>query len=231
MIHNSHGMSTLMLALVFVSSLFVAQGQPVYGSKVLPYESDESQSVSPFYAGPIVAFVDAGIVGVFDPGDPVYLNIDPNDNLVSENDVRLTPFRELPAGSQVRIGDPDHGYKLIRFGTSGFPAAELRYFDVDGDKAYSLEDPVYLDLNPGLVNAGDIRITSYLTYTAGGRVRDSEVDSDKNTIILPGMFSFYNANGNVNNGGWAIYDVGDRVYMDTQYPFYKVTINDIRMTM
>jgi hypothetical protein len=150
--------------------------------------------------------------------------------MVSQNDVRLTPFGIFAAGSQVKPTDPDHDKQLIRFGASRYPVAELRYFDVDGGKVYSLEDPVYLDINPGTVGAGDIRITSYKDYPAGSRVRDSDVDSDKPTMTLPGMLCFYNANGNVNNGGWGFYDEGDVVYMDTQYPFYQVTVNDIRMS-
>jgi hypothetical protein len=220
-----------MLALLLFSFQGVGEDELKYGSKVLANDVDESLALSPFYVGPEIAFVDAGITGVFDPGDPVYVNVDPSDSQVNENDLRLTPFNTFPAGTQVKIGDPDHGYTLSRFGSSGFPAAELRYFDVDGDKAYSLGDPVYLDLNPGTVNAGDIRITSYLGYEAGSRVSDAQSDSDKPTLTLPGMLCFFNANGNINNGGWGIYDYGDRIYIDTQYPFYEVTINDVRLAV
>lgn len=205
-----------------------------YGSKVVPNDLDEAKALSPFYAGPEFAFIDLNDNGMFEPGDPVYLNINPADGVVSENDVRVTPFGTFPPGSQVRATDPDHDKPLIRFGTYRYPAAELRYFDMDGDKSYSLIDPVYLDLSPGILSAGDIRITGYpldgpMIYPPGSRVRDSDLDSDKPTITLPGMLSFYNSNGDINNGGWGIYDTDDVIYMDTQYPFNAITVNDIRL--
>lgn len=208
------------------------------GSKVQSGDFDESRALSPFNSGPEFAFIDVNNNGMFEPGDPVYINIYPADCIVSENDVRVTPFQNellYPAGSQVRATDPDHDKQLIRFATSRYPPAELRYFDMDGDKTYSIIDSVYLDLNPGTVSAGDIRISGYpldgpIIYAPGTRVRDADLDSDKPTTTLPGMLSFYNANGNINNGGWAIYDTGDVIYMDTQYPFNAVTINDIRMS-
>jgi hypothetical protein len=87
----------------------------------------------------------------------------------------------------------------------------VRYFDVKRSKSYSLDDPVYLNINPGTVTSGDIRLTSYMGYEAGSRVRDSDLDSGKPTTILSGTLTFYNANGNINNGGWAIYDAGDMI--------------------
>lgn len=205
-----------------------------YGSKVMLGDPDEAKSLSPFYAGPEFAFIDLNDNGIFEPTDPVYININSADGVVSENDVRVTPFGDFPPGSQVRAVDPDHDKTLIRFGTYRYPAAELRFFDMDGDKSYSIIDPVYIDLNPGIVSAGDIRITGYpldgpMIYPPGSRVRDSDMDSDKPTSTLPGMLSFYNANGNINNGGWGIYDTGDVIYMDTQYPFNTITVNDIRL--
>jgi len=228
----------IMLGFLLFSILPVAMAQE-YGSKVMPNDLDESRALSPFFSGPEFAFIDLNNNGMFEPGDPVYINIYPADGMVSENDVRITPFETeamYPAGSQVRASDPDHDKPLIRFGTYRYPVAELRYFDMDGDKAYSIIDSVYLDLSPGTVSAGDIRITGYpldelLAYFPGSRVRDADLDSDKPTTTLPGMLSFYNANGNINNGGWAIYDTGDVIYMDTQYPFNAVTINDIRMSL
>jgi hypothetical protein len=207
-----------------------------YGSKVWADDPDEGHALSPFYIGPEFAFIDRNDNGIIQPEDPVYIHIDPTVSKVSENDLRITRFDDFPPGSKVEAGDSDYGVEIKKFGTGRYPAAELRYFDVDGDKAYSINDPVYLDLNPGSVSAGDIRITGYplLTgvngYLAGTRVSDSEGDSDKPTSTLPGMLSFYNADGNINNGGWAIYSTADVIYIDTQYPFYSITPNDIRMS-
>jgi hypothetical protein len=44
------------------------------------------------------------------------------------------------------------------------------------------------------------------------------------------MLNFFNTNGDINNGGYAIYDSGDIIYMDTQAPFLTITINDIRLS-
>jgi hypothetical protein len=224
----------ILMAFLFLSIAASAQG---YGSKVMPADPDEAKALSPFYAGPEFAFIDLSNNGVFEPADPVYLNINPADGVVSENDVRITPFDTFPAGTQVSAADPDHDKALIRFGTYRYPAAELRYFDTNGDKSYSLNDPVYLDFNPGEVSAGDVRITGYPGFSPsiglepGTRVSDADPDSGKPTATLPGVFGFYNTYGNINNGGWAVYDGGDIIYLDTQYPFNVVSINDIRLSI
>ena len=226
----------ILMAFLFVST---AASALEYGSKVTSAdpEDDEAKALSPFYAGPEFAFIDLSNNGIFEPNDPVYLNINPSDGTVSENDVRITPFGTLAAGTQVQAFHPDHDKALIRFGTYRYPAAELRYFDMDGDKSYSINDPVYLDFNPGEVSAGDVRITGYpgifplIGLEPSTRVSDADPDSGKPTTTLPGIFSFYNANGNINNGGWAVYDGGDIIYLDTQYPFNAVSVNDIRLSV
>lgn len=226
------GIKTRLLILMAVlMAIGSAAGDPSYGSKVLPYDADESRALSAFSSAPVFAYSDANIRGVFDISDPVYIDVDPSDDAVNENDVRLTPFGTYPAGSQVRLGDQDYGYKLTPFGIGGMPGAQLVYFDVDGDGAYSIVDPVYLDVGPeyGRIDAGDVRITGYMTLQAGSRVRDSDPDNDKPAPVLPGLLCFMNLNGNINSGGWAIYDQGDRIYVDTQHPFYTVTVNDIRL--
>jgi hypothetical protein len=226
----------LAMVLISLSTSAIAQDMLTYGSKVLSHDIDEGRALSPFYVGPEFAFVDLNNNGIIEPDDPVYIHIDPTVSRVSENDVRITPFGDFSAGvhfsagSKVKATDPDHGKELKKFGSGRFPSAEFRYFDVDGDKGYSIEDPVYLDLNPGMVSAGDVRITGYKEYAAGSRVRDSDADSDKPTVTLPGMLCFYNTDGNINNGGWAIYSAADLIYVDTQYPFYSVTPNDIRIS-
>jgi hypothetical protein len=224
---------TALLVLVLALAATSASGngdQLHYGSKVMVNDMDESRALSPFYMGPEFAFWDGGIVGVFDREDVVYINIDPTSDVVSENDIRLTPFGDLPAGSQVAKADNDIGKPLTKFGTATTPRAELRFLDTGGDRAYNLDDPIYLNVVPGEINSNDVRITNYKGYPAGSRVNDTDLDNGLKTSTLPGMLSFFNTNGNINNGGYAIYDRGDIVYMDTQFPFYVVTINDVRMS-
>lgn len=226
------GKAAMMLVLALVSiSASSANDELHYGSKVMWNDVDLSVALSPFYMGPEFAFWDGGIVGVFDREDVVYINVNPNDDVVSENDIRLTPFGELPAGSQVAKADNDIGKHMMKFGTATTPRAELRFLDAGGDGAYNLEDPIYLNVVPGEINSNDVRITNYKGFSAGSRVNDTDSDNGLKTSTLPGMLSFFNANGNINNGGYAIYDRGDVVYMDTQYPFYFVSINDVRMSI
>jgi hypothetical protein len=195
-----------------------------YGSKVLTNDLDESRALTTLT--PTFGYWDAGTTGLFDPGDIVYVDFDSN-GLVDENDLRLTPFGNLPAGSQVTKVDNDCGKTL----TSFKPPAVPSYFDVYGDGAYSISDPVYLDVCPSGINANDIRITSYQGYAAGSRVKDSDSDNTMPTKVLPGVLSFYNTNGDINSLGAAVYGASDVVYLDVQLPFGTVTMNDIRMTI
>jgi hypothetical protein len=229
---SNHRLVLLVMVFIMFVSLAIAQDGSTlrFGSKVQMHDADESKALSRFCVDPEFAFYDGNTRGLFEPDDPVYIHINPTDSAVDVNDVRLTQFGSFPAGSQVGITDPDVGYPLSHFGINGFPRAEVRYFDVDGNKAYSLNNPVYLNFNPGMVTSGDIRLTSYMGYEAGSRVRDSDLDSGKPTTLLPGILDFYNANGNINNGGFAIYDAGDLIYLDTQSPFLIVTINDVRLS-
>lgn len=231
---SNHRLVLLIMVSILLVSMTIAQdgsGSILrFGSKVQMYDADESKALSRFCIDPEFAFYDGNTRGLFEPEDPVYIHINPRDSTVDVNDVRLTQFGSFPAGSQVGITDPDVGYPLSHFGIGGFQRAEVRYFDVNGNKAYSLDNPVYLNFNPGIVTSGDIRLTGYMGYEAGSRVRDSDLDSGKPTALLPGILDFYNANGNINSGGFAIYDANDLVYLDTQYPFLIVTINDIRLS-
>ena len=216
-------MGIIALLLLFISALpSSADDELKYGSKVLWQDVDEAR---PLVALPPSTFnyVNDGVPG-FGPGDPVYLHFPP-PLLVNGNDIRLTPFGSIPAGTQVKIGDPDFGNTLLPL------PATVVYFDVNGDVLYSLGDPVYLDVLPfGSISAGDIRITGYLGYEAGSRVMDAQADNGKPTLAFPGDFRFFNVNGNLAPGSFAVYDYGDLVYIDTQWPFFVVTINDVRLT-
>jgi hypothetical protein len=221
----------IVILILFTIPFALSQSSMVFGSKVQFQDPDGWQALSPFCPVPKFAFIDLNNDGIPQSNEPLYVHIIASSK-VEENDVRLTPFGGHPAGSQVTAMDSDYGKDLKVFGTLIYPKApEMRYFDVDGDGAYSLTDPVYLQFNPRAIGVGDVRITSYLGYEAGSRVVDSDEDSCKPTTILPGTLSFFNANGNINNKGDAIYDKGDVIYVDTQSPFYSVTLNDIRLSI
>lgn len=195
-----------------------------YGSKVMANDLDESRALA--ILTPTFGYWDVSTTGLFDPGDTVYVDFNSNF-MVDENDLRLTPFGNLPAGTQVTKVDNDCGKTITKF----IPPAYPSYFDIHGDEAYSLDDPVYLDVCPSGINANDIRISGYQGYAAGSRVKDSDSDNTMPTAILPGFLSFFNNNGNVNRLGTGVYDAGDVVYIDVQLPFGIITINDIRMSI
>lgn len=229
----------IILFFIFASSPAFSQGNLVFGSKVQPQDIDLSRSLSPFCAAPKFAFIDLNDDGIPEANEPIYVHITHASLVafrveklqVGKSDVRLTPFGGYPAGSQVAEADPDYGKDLLILGTLFCPVpAELRYLDADGDGAYSLPDPVYLQFNPGPIRSGSVRVTGYLGYEAGSRVLDSQADSGKLTTTLPGTFSFFNANGNINNRGDAVFDWGDVVYVDTR-PFGAVSVNDIRLSV
>lgn len=99
-------------------------------------------ALSPFYVSPEFAFWDKNENERLDPDEVVYLNINPTDDVVSENDVRLTDFVNPPttyhAGSQVSIGDFDLGRKLIKFGTAKNPGQSC------GILIWTIKDPTAL---------------------------------------------------------------------------------------
>jgi hypothetical protein len=203
---------------------------PGYGSKVKSNDTDEGRELFGFLApNAIPNFVIAQTNELW-PEDAVYLSF--CNGIICKNDIRLTRFGNHCPGSQVKPGDPDIGHvsKVINM----LP----RFYDVDGDGLYSLKDPVYLDdpTSPHVVSAGDIRLTGYLGYPAGTFVREG--DSDNGLLIGPtngwGTPMFYNANGEVDLSGMAIYGSGDKVYLDTTSPlfgslFFAVTVNDVRI--
>jgi len=219
----------LMLVLTLVAtSASWASDELLYGSKVNWNDVDLGLALSPLYYTEF-AFWDKNDDRILGANEVVYLHINTGVNKVSLNDVRLTDYDIYPAGSQVG-DDPDLGKTLRMFGTTPTPRAELRFYDVLGDWAYNLEDPIYLKIEPGNIKSSDIRITNYVGFPPGCRVSgiDPEIGSDTET--LPGRLCFLNKNGNINNAGYAMYDEGDVIYIDFQEPSYVVTINDVRLS-
>lgn len=216
--------------MIMSSSLVAGIEYFSYGSKVNSSDADESRPLNSFVSpnGPLMfVFVDANQPAGIGPGDPVYLHFTVLPTIRGD-DVRISPFDVYPAGSQVKIGDTDFGYTCS-------PVVLLpKFFDVNGDGFYSFEDPVYLDTPaiPNKVSSGDIRLTSYLGYSAGSWVRDGDIDNG--VPLLPtvgglGVPMFYNTNGNL-AGSVAIYDHGDKIYLDLN-PSGVVSVNDVRMSI
>jgi hypothetical protein len=217
--------TALALSFLIVPAICQLDGafDQTFGSKVEENDLDESKALNSF-AYYEFAFWDDGTPG-YDANDPVYIHFSPGNSIVSENDIRLTRFSDFAAGTKVRRTDIDHDKKLTKFAN-----AEPRYIEYDSVDGYSLGDPVYLDINPGVLGANDIRLTNHLGYAAGTRINDSDADRGMITSTLPGSLGFYNSNGNVNSRGAGIYDFVDSVYVDVP-PSDEVTVNDIRISV
>ena len=236
---SSRQVALLVLVFISLASSAVAIEDLQYGSKVKHGDPDEGKALSPFYFAPQFAFLNLNYPGgIPDQNEPVYLHTNPTVPRVSKDDIRITAFGDnsspsYPAGSKVKVNDTDCDRALTIFGTGRIPTAELRYLDLNGTRTYSIDDPVYLEFNHDRsVTPGDVRITSYGNYSAGSRVtvRDEDPYINMQTSTLPGMLCFYNFDGDIDNNGLAHYGTEDSIYIDTQYPFYTVTMNDIRMT-
>ncbi len=218
----SIALASLFLAMPAICQIDQAFDQ-TFGSKVEANDLDESKALNPF---PYYEFTfwDDGTPG-YDANDPVYIHFSPGNSIVSEYDIRLTPFSDFAAGTKVKRTDIDHDKRLTKFAN-----AEPRYMENDNIDGYSLGDPVYLDINPGTLGAKDIRLTNHLGYAAGTRINDSDTDRGMPTSTLPGGLGFYNSNGNIDSRGSGIYDSVDDVYIDVP-PSDEVTVNDIRISV
>jgi hypothetical protein len=137
------------------------------------------------------------------------------------------------------------------------PQVGFYYMDVSGGPGYDLGDPVYLKAlsptsTPPTAGTNDIRITANAGFPAGSRVSLSDPDAGRTltlfriVLVNPAggptpagiqfpiaRLAFFNANGNTNQFGAAIYDDGDVVYFDVNpgtWPLNPiVSPNDIRL--
>jgi hypothetical protein len=244
-----------------------AAAEGTFGTKVVAGDSDVGLPLSIFSPGQfsVNAFYwDIGTTpGLFDDRDVAYLRFGPAlpPAQVQANNIRLTGWGSYSAGSYVKPGDLDIGQALLNvapFLPSGL-ATGFYYMDVTGGQGYDLGDPVYLKLQspsvaPISTETNDIRITPNAGFPAGSRVSLNDPDGGKRLVpvptfmALPGFgggvaptspraliaqLAFYNANGNVNLVGAALYDEGDVVYFDVNPGLLPaipiVSPNDIRL--
>lgn len=225
-------MKTGILALIMMLSLGVS-GAYDFGSKVVAGDDDVSLYLDDFATAgaPIICERDlTGTPAAFSPGDMLYLDGDQNA-IISLNDVRLMPFQNFPAGSQVAAGDVDIGNAYV----VGF-GYRIKWANIMGIAGqYDLGDAVYVDTtNTAVVSNGDIRLTAINGLAAGTLVEDFHPDAGLGAIAAsligatPGavyttpctngplaQLRFYNANGNFIPGtATPVYDTGDGIYLD-----------------
>lgn len=211
-----------------------------FGSKVVKGDADEGKLLYNFSGNlnPALGFWDIGVnPGVYDVGDPVYLDI-ANNSRVDANDIRLTDSAAGTAGSKVISTDNDINAPLLPLSFGVF------YMELDGIPGYSAEDTVYLTNGPTTVS-NDVRLHKVDGLCAGSKVLDFHPDNNKPVLAML-LFNvsprtgpiatvrFYNANGNYDAAGKPVYDFPDSVYLDVSLPsatpFGFVAVNDIRLS-
>jgi len=235
--------------MVFLGSALASEY--AYGTKVLPGDSDVGRPTLPFavpQAPMYISYWDIGSVpGFFDADDIAYLHFgNPPPGImggatlavVRANDIRLTPFGNLPAGSKVTPQDNDIGMQLHQALPGGNQIGWLDLYGTVG--IYDLQDPVIVNILlppiPSPTSLNDIRLTESEGLPAGTKIRNSDPDLGRPNAILavaanpifgPGLahFRFFDVNGN------GLYDYPDDVYLHIPVPAQTaVSVNDVRIS-
>jgi hypothetical protein len=253
-------MNACILGLVLMLSLGGASAYE-FGSKVVSGDSDVGLYLddwNPITDWPRIDWWDCGTVALsFDDGDVLYLDTFPL-GIVSTNDVRLTAYGTLAAGTKVATGDNDIGKQLY---TASIPTAQhpnIVYVNLYGGPGYDPGDPVYVKTQSAAwpsvapLATNDVRLTAINGLCAGTTVKDFHSDYGKPvTAFMNNPYSsptlgpvatirFYNENGNLQNvaGTPPLYDSVDDVYLDISNApagagiiFGFVVPNDIRLSV
>jgi hypothetical protein len=248
------------LGLILCSAL--ASEYP-FGTKVLPTDSDFGRPLR-VYALPnppvtfSIGYWETNVVAGYDDTDVVYLHQGPAigvGGIVTANDVRLTPFGYLPAGSKVTPQDNDIGMLLglLPWVPPGGVPASIGYINLYGGPGNDLDDPVYI--HQATVAAGIPLITNDVRLTAiggnGPGTKVGNLDPDMSSVFAlftatspnpitilptPGYLApagpaspirYVDINGNFQ------YDYPDDVYLLPRLPRVateSVSVNDIRLS-
>jgi hypothetical protein len=97
---------------------------------------------------------------LYNMGENIYRDVD-DSRTVTSGDIRETIVGGFAAGSQVGTGDPDVGATLVVFSTGLTDDAPERFRDVNMDAVYTVDEPIYRDVNEnGKVDAGDTHLSA-----------------------------------------------------------------------
>jgi hypothetical protein len=235
-------LARIVLVSIFFFGLVGASEYP-FGSKVMPTDSDIGKPLFQLPAtgapwGTTVRYWETGVMPGYDNSDVVYLHIPRFPvgltiaNVVA-NDVRLTPFGNLSAGSKVTPQDNDIGQPLRQL-----PGTSIRYLDLYGSPQYDFMDPVYIHRTvppapTAAIRVRDVRLTEANGLKPGTKVRNFDLDMNRNSLgitALPqaagGPIRFFDVNGN------GVYDYLDDVYLNfpAAVPAGTVVVNNVRLS-
>ena len=249
--------AVLAVSMMLIVGSVVASEYP-FGSKVYPGDNDLGLPLS-LYAAPnpgpgfSVGYWETGVVAGYDDTDVVYLHQGPRTLVpgVLANDVRLTPFGNLPAGSKVTPQDNDINKPLSPLPAVGIPTT-IGWVNLYGGPEYNLKDPVYLHAGPigglTLVTTNDVRLTESGGMAPGTKVQNFDPDLPKvfapatlqspnpiaaaagaPRLLLPAArIQYVDVNGN------GQYDYPDDVYLSLPpnpvIPNGDVRVNNVRLS-
>lgn len=203
----------------------------MFGSKVANADSDIGRMLYNFEYQPVLAYWDVGLIkGEFDAEDVVYIHINPNNNIIELDDIRLTRYDNHFPGSKVAVDDNDINKHLI-----GFPAdSDIVFIDQYGSIGYDLLDPVYFHINSSTpqISRLDLRLSYFANGPAGTLVDGHDPDRGLPSTNLHYKLRFYNVNGNMGSNGKPLYDVPDLMYLDVsdEETHGFVVVNNIRLS-
>jgi hypothetical protein len=208
-----------------------------FGSKVALGDSDVGNLL--YNTDPVFRYWDLGPAG-YDQGDIVYMHMrsticGDGCNLVSPNDIRITPFGALAAGTKVTANDNDINKPL----SGESEEFEIMFTNLYGGPGYDFDDPVYLHVGSetgASTVTNDVRLNNIVNgFSAGTKVLDYDGDHNKPLVSLPPYaIRFFNANGNYMEGGKPLYDFADSVYLDFSTGSADldfVVVNNVRLSV
>lgn len=246
----------LAVSILLALSMALASEYP-FGSKVLAGDTDFGKPLHPYTppnplpAGNFqIGYWETGQVWGYDDTDVVYLHQGALVTGILSNDVRLTPFWNLPAGSKVTPQDNDINKPLIALPLiPGWAAPCIAWANLYGGPTYDLDDPVYIHTTgmqpagtPTLTSINDVRLTTIGQIEAGTKVHNFDPDFPVALSITGPPFNpikaplaaagfpfwriqYIDVNGNLQ------YDYPDDVYLCfPPFAWDVVRVNDVRLS-
>jgi hypothetical protein len=199
-----------------------------FGSKVRTGDTDVNDVLIP-NGGLAVGFMDLPPLNALapDPSDVAYLHKGTFPGIISQGDVRLSPFAGFPAGTRVKTIDPDAGRLINAFPVTANWVYSALFGGVPPQPCV-IDDPVYWAVNAASVvhSVTDLRLSKIQNLNPGTWAKYSDGDFNYpigllNNALL--MIRDLNGNGQ--------YDDSDSVYLKINNASpTEVQPGDLRLT-